>query len=136
MTKFMKPGKLVIILAGRYAGRKAVVVKYFDDGTPDKPYCHAIVVGLDRYPRPVYKGMNKTKILRKSKMKPFVKVINANHFVPTRYQIDLNFSKANISKQTFKDSVSRKNAVSNARQILRERYFSGKNKWFFKKLRF
>lgn len=27
MGKFMKPGKVVMVLAGRYAGRKAVIVK-------------------------------------------------------------------------------------------------------------
>ena len=27
MGKFMKPGKVVLVLAGRYSGRKAVIVK-------------------------------------------------------------------------------------------------------------
>ena len=32
MVKFIKPGKVVILLAGRYAGRKALIVKQQDDG--------------------------------------------------------------------------------------------------------
>lgn len=36
MVKFMKPGKVVIVLAGRYAGRKAIIVKQQDDGTQGK----------------------------------------------------------------------------------------------------
>jgi len=32
MVKFIKPGKVVVVLNGRYAGHKAVVVKNFDDG--------------------------------------------------------------------------------------------------------
>jgi ribosomal protein L14E/L6E/L27E len=30
MGKFMKPGKVVLVLAGRYSGRKAVIVKVPD----------------------------------------------------------------------------------------------------------
>jgi hypothetical protein len=33
MVKFIKPGKVVILLAGRYAGRKALIVKQQDDGS-------------------------------------------------------------------------------------------------------
>lgn len=30
MGKFMKPGKVVLVLSGRFAGRKAVIVKVSD----------------------------------------------------------------------------------------------------------
>jgi len=33
MVKFMKPGKVCIVLAGKYAGKKAIIVKQQDDGT-------------------------------------------------------------------------------------------------------
>ena len=32
MGKIMKAGKVVLVLAGRYAGRKAVIVKPNDEG--------------------------------------------------------------------------------------------------------
>lgn len=35
MGKFMKPGKVVMVLAGRYAGRKAVIVKVRTWKTPE-----------------------------------------------------------------------------------------------------
>ena len=38
MGKFMKPGKEVLVLAGRYSGRKAVIVK-----VPDPPGLCAFV---------------------------------------------------------------------------------------------
>jgi len=41
-------------LQGRYAGRKAVIVKNFDDGTKERPYAHAIVAGIAKYPRKVF----------------------------------------------------------------------------------
>jgi KOW motif len=46
----IKPGKVVIVLAGRYAGRKAVVVKAFDEGTNEHKFPHALVAGIERYP--------------------------------------------------------------------------------------
>lgn len=76
MRKIMKTGKVVIVLCGRYAGRKALVVKTFDDGTSDKQFGHALVAGIDRYPRKVTKKMGKAKLKKKSKIKPFLKVSN------------------------------------------------------------
>ena len=37
-----KSGKVVIILSGRFAGRKAVVVKASDEGNKEKRFGHAI----------------------------------------------------------------------------------------------
>jgi large subunit ribosomal protein L27e len=53
MVKFLKANKVVVLLQGRYAGRKAVIVKNFDDGTKERPYGHAIVCGIAKYPRKV-----------------------------------------------------------------------------------
>lgn len=74
MGKIMKAGKIVLVLGGRYAGRKAIVVKNYDDGTVDKPYGHALVAGIDRYPRKIHKRMGKGKMHKRSKVKPFIKV--------------------------------------------------------------
>jgi large subunit ribosomal protein L27e len=38
----IKSGKVVVMLQGRYAGRKAVVVKAYEDGTTDRKFSHAI----------------------------------------------------------------------------------------------
>jgi large subunit ribosomal protein L27e len=43
MPKFLKPGKVVIVLKGKHAGKKAVIVKEFDDGSKTRPYPHAIL---------------------------------------------------------------------------------------------
>lgn len=74
MGKIMKSGKVVLVLSGRYAGRKAIVIQNFDDGTADKQYGHALVAGIDRYPRKVHKRMGKGKLHKRSKIKPFIKV--------------------------------------------------------------
>ena len=112
MGKIMKPGRVVLTLGGRYAGRKAVVVKvliiltqnkflslkynysiYFktyDDGSTDRPYAHCLVAGVDRYPRKVTKRMGKKKMEKRSKLKPFVRVYNYNHLMPTRFLKEKN----------------------------------------------
>lgn len=74
MGKIMKPGKVVLVLSGRYAGKKAIVLRNFDDGTSEKQYGHALVAGIDRYPRKVHQRMGKLKIKKRSKIKPFIKV--------------------------------------------------------------
>ena len=48
MGKFLKQGKVVLVLNGRFAGRKAVIVKNYDEGGAYKPYGHALVAGIDR----------------------------------------------------------------------------------------
>jgi large subunit ribosomal protein L27e len=44
---------VVVVLAGKYAGKKAVIVKNHDDGTSNRAYGHALVVGLSKEPRKV-----------------------------------------------------------------------------------
>jgi len=55
--KVLRPGKVVILLHGRFAGRKAVIVKTYDEGTDERRFGHCIVAGIDRYPRKVTKKM-------------------------------------------------------------------------------
>lgn len=46
----------MILLTGRYAGKKAVIVKNHDDGVGARPYGHALVCGLAKEPRKVGQG--------------------------------------------------------------------------------
>ncbi|KAI3359633.1 hypothetical protein L3Q82_014023 [Scortum barcoo] len=121
MGKFMKPGKVVMVLAGRYAGRKAVIVKNIDDGTTDRPYSHALVAGIDRYPRKVTTTMGKKKIAKRSKIKAFVKVFNYNHLMPTRYSVDIPLDKTVVNKDVFRDPALKRKARREAKVKFEER---------------
>ena len=101
MGKFIKSGKVVLVLSGRYAGKKAVIVKNYDDGTTDKPYGHALVAGISRYPLKVTKKMGKKKTAKRSRIKPFVKVYNYNHLMPTRYFSYFIFSYFKLLRSMF-----------------------------------
>nr|ALS05231.1 60S ribosomal protein L27 [Tortanus dextrilobatus]ALS05236.1 60S ribosomal protein L27 [Tortanus dextrilobatus]ALS05244.1 hypothetical protein [Tortanus dextrilobatus] len=136
MGKIIKEGKVVLLLSGRYAGRKACVVTPNDEGKSDKPFCHALVVGIDRYPRKVTKKMSKKKIAKRSSIKPFLKVVNYNHVMPTRYSVELRFDKTKLNKETLKDPNKKRKARNMVKQTFETSYKSGKNKWFFQKLRF
>ncbi|XP_026693949.2 large ribosomal subunit protein eL27 [Ciona intestinalis] len=136
MGKFMKPNKVVLILAGRYAGRKGIIVKNQDEGTNDRPYGHALVAGIDRYPRKVTKRMSKKKIKKRNKIKTFVKVVNYNHLMPTRYSVDVPIDKSSVNKEAIRDATGRRKARREVKSQFENRYKTGKNKWFFQKLRF
>ncbi|EPS58045.1 hypothetical protein M569_16772 [Genlisea aurea] len=124
MVKFLKPNKAVIVLQGRFAGHKAVIVKNFDDGTRDRPYGHCLVAGVAKYPSKV----------KKSRVKAFVKLVNCNHIMPTRYTVDVDLKEAlPLDSLATRDKVT---ACKEIKKRFEERFKTGKNRWFFSKLRF
>lgn len=50
------------------------MIKQLDEGTKERPYPHAIVAGIERYPLKVTKRMGQKKLAKRSKVKPFIKV--------------------------------------------------------------
>ncbi|KAI1300654.1 hypothetical protein EDD11_006076 [Mortierella claussenii] len=159
MVKFLKSGKVAVILNGRYAGKKAVIVKnskptsasnlLFSNsslafhigleqefGTKERGYGHAIVAGVERYPLKITKNMGKKRVAKRSKVKPFIKVVNYNHLMPTRYGLELETLKSVLTVDSFKEPSQREEAKKAIKKLFEERYNSGKNKWFFTKLRF
>jgi large subunit ribosomal protein L27e len=80
--------------------------------------------------------MGKKRVEKRSKVKPFIKMINYNHLMPTRYTLELEGLKGVISHDTFKEVSQREDAKKNVKKALEERYQSGKNRWFFTPLRF
>ncbi|KAJ9626296.1 60S ribosomal protein L27B [Taxawa tesnikishii (nom. ined.)] len=134
--KFLKVGRVAIISRGRYAGKKVVIIQPVDQGTKAHPFPHAIVAGVERYPQQVTRRMSKTRQQKRSKVKPFIKVVNYNHIMPTRYTLELEGLKGAVTNDTFKEVSQREDAKKNIKKALEERYQSGKNRWFFTPLRF
>ncbi|EDL04432.1 mCG49042 [Mus musculus] len=132
----MKPGKVVLVLAGRYSGHKAVIMKNIDNGTSDRPYSRVLVAGIDCYPQKVTAAMGKKKISKRSKFKSIVKVYNYNHLIPTRHSVAILLDKTAVNKDVFRDPALKRKARQEAKVKLEERYKTGKNKGFFQKLRF
>jgi large subunit ribosomal protein L27e len=80
--------------------------------------------------------MGKKRMDKRSKVKPFIKIVNYNHLMPTRYTLELEGLKGAVSHDTFKEVSQREEAKKNVKKALEERYTSGKNRWFFTPLRF
>jgi hypothetical protein len=75
--------------------------------------------------------MSKTRQSKRSKVKPFIKTINYNHLMPTRYTLELEGLKGVVTHDTFKEVSQREDAKKTVKKALEERYTSGKNRWFF-----
>jgi len=99
MGKFIKYGRVVLLLAGRFAGKKAVVVKSHDEGNKERKFGHALVAGIERHPKKVTKKMSKKKISKRNNIKPFVKYVNLNHIMPTRFAISGELDLKEIVKE-------------------------------------
>ncbi|KAI6241250.1 60S ribosomal protein L27 [Aphelenchoides fujianensis] len=136
MGRILKPGRVVILLGGRFAGRKALVVKAYDDGSNDRPYGHALIAGIDKYPRKVTKVMGKKKVARRSTVRPFIRVASYSNLLPTRCVYDIELDKALVNKESLKNPGKKRKALASAKKELESRYKTGKNKWLFTKLRF
>ncbi|KAF5101147.1 hypothetical protein D0Z00_000993 [Geotrichum galactomycetum] len=135
-SKFLKPGKVAIITRGRFAGKKVVIVKPHDDGSKSHPFGHALVAGIERYPLKVTKAHSAKKVAKRTKIKPFVKVVNYNHMMPTRYTFELDTLKTAVSTETFKEPSQREEAKKTIKKAFEEKHQAGKNQWFFTKLNF
>ena len=142
---------LVILLAGRRAGKKAVIVKPYDEGSKKgtgKQFPHALVAGVEREPLKVHKRMKKGKIEKRSRVKPFVKFVNYNHLLPTRFQVGGEFGSEELKKSVNEASMAtpatRKAVKDELKKVFTERYNNPEADnekqpnvdFFFKKLRF
>lgn len=56
--------------------------------------------------------------------------------MPTRYSVDVNLDKSAVNKDAFRDPALKRKARRDVKAKFEERYKTGKNKWFFQKLRF
>ncbi len=108
-----------------------MIIQPQDTGSKSHPYPHALVAGIERYPSQITRRMSKTRQAKRSKVKPFIKVINYNHLMPTRYTLELEGLKGVVTADTFKEVSQREDAKKTVKKALEERYTSGKNRWFF-----
>lgn len=127
--------RVVILLTGRHAGKKAAIVRNYDDGAGGRRYGHALVVGLARAPRKVTRKSSEAKQAKASKLRAFVKVVNYTHVMPTRYTLDVDLKGA-VGADATESSAKRADARKAAKELLEEKFKTGKNRWFFTKLRF
>ena len=150
MIPLIESGKVVIVIAGRHAGKKAVVVKSYDENATSEKYRfgHCLIAGIDKPARKVTKSMSKAKVVKRCKMKPFLKVVNVRHVMPTRYTVDMELKKivSLSSDEELGSSEARVEVKKELKKVFEERYLNqsqvtsekkaaGSN-YFFQRLRF
>ncbi len=113
MKKFLKPGRVVIMLTGRYAGKKAVILKVYYEGSRFRKFGHVLLAGISRAPRKISNKMSDNRKDRRIRVKPFVKYVNFNHFMPTRYtvqkQLEFNSIVTSFDKHSLLSKKSKVN---------------------------
>ena len=120
-----------VVLPPPFPFLQVVLIQPVDSGNKAHHFGHAVVAGIERYPSKITRRMSKSRQDKRSKIKPFIKVINYNHLMPTRYTLELEGLKGIVSGDTFKEVSQREDAKKNVKKVLEERYTSGKNRWFF-----
>ena len=123
MGKFIKAGRVVVLTNGRFAGKKAIVVKAFDDGSKHRSFGHCLVAGVERAPLKVTKSMSKKKITKRTRVKPFVKYVNYNHIMPTRYQVPAEVDvKSFVTDQQMDSPDGRTEAKKFVKKVIQEKF--------------
>ena len=76
-------------------------------------------------------------------VKPFIKVVNYTHLMPTRYALEVERKSVvttDLINGSSNNPTARQSARKEVKKMFEEKYNSslktGKNKWFFQKLRF
>merc|ERR1719209_1023141 len=123
MGKFIKAGRVVVLLQGRYAGKKV-----FDDGSRARPFGHCLVAGVDKAPLKGTKRMSKKTIGKRSRVKPFVKYVNYNHLMPTRYVVPSELQPGQlVTDQQMDSSDGRCEARKYVKALLQEKFVNPPN---------
>ena len=110
MVKFYKPGKVVVVLNGRNAGAKGIIIKSNYENTKEKKFPHCVVVGLSKGPRKPTKrniaklqarikklessGDSVEKLNALKSFGVFIKTYNMSHLLATRYAVKEDFGIA------------------------------------------
>ncbi|KAE8781006.1 60S ribosomal protein L27-3 [Hordeum vulgare] len=142
----------------RYAGKKAVIVNMFEEGTSDRPYGHCLVTGLAKYPKKVIYMDSAKKTDKKSRVKVFLKLedrfkTGKNRYAGKKAVIVRVFEEGTrdrpygnclvasldkYPKKVIRKDSTKKTAKKSCLKVflkVEDRFKTGKNRWFFTKLR-
>ena len=147
MVKFYKPGKVVLVLNGRYAGRKGIIIKSNYESVKDRKYPHCMVVGLSKGPKkPTKRNIAKMqaqikklessdkedavdRVKRLKSFGIFIKTYNMSHLLATRYSVkeDFGITKTlenleKIEKKIKDDKAKIENKEKNKKDEQKEEY--------------
>ena len=89
----------------------------------DRRYGYAVVAGLNKYPRKVSKKMSQKKITKRTNLKPFLKTVNLNHLMPTRYQITPELDlKTVVTDEKLSTVDKKKELLKELKKVMQDTY--------------
>ena len=98
---------------------------------------------MERYPQRVARRMGKKRIAKRSKVVPFVKYVNYDHLLPTRYTVAGEVKLDAVTDDALKEEEQREAMKKSVKQVFEEKYTHPQKSekgnhvsFFFKKLRF
>ncbi|AEA39097.1 60S ribosomal protein L27 (nucleomorph) [Cryptomonas paramecium] len=140
MALIHKQGKIVILLSGRFAGCKAVIVS---NNHQRKKFENCVLLGISKYPSRYFKKKSKVSDAKSNKIKVFIKKVNKNHFFVTRYNVNFGEENGKLIRKFALNYIKNKKlqAKNNGeknfiKNLLSEQCLFDKNKWFFERLKF
>ena len=133
-------GTVCIILQGRYAGKKGVVVQRQQ---VDNKHERVVIAGIEKIRKSAFKS-------GKSPLKTFLKLYNQSHLMPTRHTIkdvarigypnakhtEVSYVRNYVEKKGFKSSTEKAKALEEANKALTKLSQTNREHWLFKKLEF
>lgn len=125
----LKPNTIVVVLKGRFAGKKGVVVSANEDGRK------IMVAGIEKMPQPITDDMSECKKRRLSRMGAFIRNYNSRHLLATRYRGDVGLSAIDFST-AFENFESKKMAIDAVKKAFVNANKQKKAAWLFEKLVF
>ena len=69
------------------------------------------------------------------RLQTFIKLVNYQHIMPTRYTLEVEL-KGVVTPDCVDNSTKKVEANKEVKALLEDKFKSGKNRWFFTKLRF
>ena len=104
-----------------------------------------MLVGIARNPKRVKRSINKKKLIKRTGVKPFVKCVNQNHVMPTRFVVN-DFDFKELKEENLKTAESRDELRKQFRKTMTDSYRNQPNpaqndkaqhiRFFFSRLRF
>merc|ERR1711964_333537 len=92
-------------------------------GTRSRPFGHCLVAGVARAPLKVTKSMGKKKVQKRTKCKVFVKYVNYNHMMPTRYLVPADFdAKALVTDAQMESHAAKADVRKQVKAIFDEKF--------------
>merc|ERR1711964_536763 len=88
-----------------------------------RPFAHCLVAGVARSPLKVTKAMGKKKVQKRIKCKTFIKYVNYNHIMPTRYIVPADFdTKALVTDAQMESHETKADARKQVKAVFDEKF--------------